>query len=330
MENLKLKMNSQFEVLVTKIIQEWPSQLDGHLHYCIGLSGGVDSVVLLYLFNQIRQHKSIKLSAIHVNHGLSPHADMWTNFCQELCEELAIPLQISRVKVEKIAGEGLENSARKLRYQEYAGCSEQDVIVLAHHLDDQIETTLSQLMRGSDIHNLAAMTELNYKQNHWFWRPLLSIDKAIIKQLALDNHIANIEDESNRDNHYLRNFLRNQIIPELVDFDGHVKIKLLQSITSLQSACSLQDEIAADDLAQVSLKGNVLDLELFLKLSPLRKVNLLNFYIRSFGLPLPSKRRVAEFIRQVAMAKVDRHPQLQINHLIKLQLSKQIISINSF
>jgi tRNA(Ile)-lysidine synthase len=292
----------------------------------VALSGGIDSVFLLYVFAALREQRGLGLSALHVNHGLSANADHWTDFCVKLCAELAIPLRVSRVKVNKINGEGLENSARQARYREFA-MSGAEVMVLAHHRDDQIETLLSQIMRGSDVHNLAGMQSVSRKQEQYLWRPLLQISKAQIKAAMQQNQLSNIEDESNLDCKYLRNFLRNQIIPQLIEFDGLVENRLIQSVTSLQEACALNDELAELDLAAVETTGG-LSKNKFLELSLLRQHNLLCYFIRIQQQGLPSKRRLMEFIRQVATAKADRHPALKLSLKDSLLLSKNLIFIN--
>lgn len=320
MVNLRLKNDcptncaTDVNELVQRLIKHWPSQLDGHLHLCVGLSGGVDSVVLLHLLNVVRQMKPLILSAIHVNHGLSLSAGKWSDFCQELCDSLGIPLTIRSGQVLKEAGQGLENSARKFRYRIYADIAA-DAIVLAHHQDDQIETILSQLMRGSDVHNLSGMLGLSSRGNKYFWRPLLDISKRQLVEYADEHSLLHITDESNCDNHYLRNFLRNQIIPQLLGYDGNVITKMAGSIRSLQQSCELNDELAQLDLMACHGPQQIATTE-FLQLSFLRQVNLLTYYLRQHQLPLPSNRQIGEFVRQLNTAAADRHPQLVVGNKI--------------
>lgn len=312
----------------TEIINTWPSQLDGHLHYCIGLSGGIDSVVLLHLFHTIAQIKHIKLSAIHVNHGISPHADEWTVFCQKLCLHLNIPLDCRYVKVKKIAGQGLENSARKLRYQEYA-TSNADIIILAHHADDQIETMLSQIMRGTNLHNSAGMLAINRKGKQLFWRPLLNHSKSQLKSYAQLHSLTHINDESNNDNSYLRNFIRNEIMPHLASYDPYINNKLLQSVNQLQEMVALADEMAAIDYENLLLDETKLDRHKFITLSKLRQENVLAFYIRQHLGQIPSKRQLQEFIRQSQQVKNGRHPQLKISDNILIATHQHIFSLHN-
>lgn len=319
-------MKSQTHNLsIDKIIANWPSQLDGHLHYCIGLSGGIDSVVLLHLFHKIREIKPIILSAIHVNHGISPNAKSWSEFCTKICQELEITFRISEVNVVKVGGEGLENSARKLRYQEYYNY-DADVVILAHHQNDQIETMLSQIMRGSDLHNCAGMKEISHRKNKAFWRPLLSIKKSDLIQYTNENNISYINDESNQDIKYLRNFIRNKIMPELNQFDNNVENKLIRSIENIQYHVGLSDEFGKHDY-DLCHETRGINKPKFVQLSPNRQLNLLSYMIRINNLPLPSHNKLVEFCRQVNTALLDRHPSLLLTSFATLKLEKNYILI---
>ena len=153
----------------------------------VGLSGGIDSVVLLDLLDQLRQDFDLALSAIHVNHGISLHAADWERFCGAVCAALGIPLQIERVKVSN-QGDGVEAAARRLRYQAFASV-DADFIALAHHMDDQAETLLLQLLRGAGAKGMAAMPELRsaspslgqpVNQRTAILRPLLEVSRKEI------------------------------------------------------------------------------------------------------------------------------------------------------
>ena len=304
------------------ILSSWPVDAT----CCVGLSGGVDSVVLLTLLARLRQLRPLDLSAIHVNHGLSPHAQRWQDFCHNLCRKLDIEFHSAQLQVTKIAGYGLEASARKLRYQEY-GKTKAAVIILAHHQDDQIETLLSQIMRGSEVHNLAAMNPYRQLHEQLLWRPLLGATKTQLRDYARVNALEHIEDESNNDQHYLRNFLRQQIIPQLQHYDSNASTKIINSLQSIQAAAQLNDELAQLDLEHCSLAAQVLNLGKFSTLSVLRQKNLLSYYISQQQLPLPSARQINEFIRQALQAKPDRHPQLSLTPQFRLQRLQNTLQI---
>jgi tRNA(Ile)-lysidine synthase len=124
----------------------------------VGLSGGVDSVVLLDMLGRLRKDLRLALSAVHVNHQISAHAQEWEAFCKALCQARGVALAVRRVRVPR-DGSGVEAAARDLRYQAYGGL-EVDYVALAHHLDDQVETFLLQLLRGAGPKGLAAMPVL--------------------------------------------------------------------------------------------------------------------------------------------------------------------------
>ncbi len=337
-------MSLNLNRIETEILKSWPAELTGH--YCIGLSGGCDSVVLLHLIASLAKKRQITLTALHVNHGLSQQALNWEQHCQSLCDNLSIPLRISRLSVVKHPGMGLENSARIARYAEFS-TSSAAVMILAHHEDDLIETMLSQAMRGSNLHNLAGMRTLTRRQQQYYWRPLLPYSKQDLIEYAAHYQLKYIEDESNLDPQYLRNFLRLQIIPQLLAYDKQVPTKLIKSIHSLQEACTLVDELALLDLkycqnsspsaiesaniAPVKVNSDAYTTDTYpasaekdasataklplyipnlLDLSYLRQVNTLNCWLKAQAMPLPTQKHLAEFLRQVAEAKTGTTQQL--------------------
>ena len=311
----------QFEQL---ILASWPLAISQQVDCCVGLSGGIDSVVLLSGLAKLRTYLPIRLSAVHVNHGISPHADQWQAFCQDLCQTLGVELLVTQLKVRKISGQGLENSARKLRYHAFAQTGIK-LIALAHHQNDQIETMLSQIIRGSDVHNIAAMKAYSQRQHQAFWRPLLNLPKTAIISYATTWQLPNIEDESNQNQHYLRNFLRQQIIPQLTSYDQDAVVKLLNSLASIQQAVQLNDELAALDLKFCQQAENQLGIADFSTLSAARQKNLLSYYIRQNNLAIPSSRQLKEFIHQITNAAADRHPQLKIAHNAQIARNKHSI-----
>jgi tRNA(Ile)-lysidine synthase len=173
----------------------------------VGLSGGVDSVVLLH------QLKNRGVSAIHVHHGLSPNADAWASFCRSLCKKLDIPFKVKRVKVRR-AGQGLEAAAREARYEAFRA-ADADVIALAHNLDDQAETVLMNLLRGAGARGASGMAERTRSGGKVFLRPLLGTTRKEILAYAHRHELEWIEDESNADQALTRNFIRRSVGPLL-------------------------------------------------------------------------------------------------------------------
>ena len=213
--------------LVQQVQLKWLEQVSGHFSYQLALSGGIDSVVLLHILSRVSHELNFKLSAIHIHHGLSPNAESWTEFCRELCLKLNVELTIVRHTVTRTGGESLENNARKIRYAAFTQ-SNADVMILAHHQNDQIESVLSQIMRGSDLHNIAGMRELSTKGQQTYWRPLLNVTRHAIEDYAGEFDLSYITDESNFDTSYLRNFIRHDILPRLLKFDTNMGSKILK------------------------------------------------------------------------------------------------------
>ena len=174
----------------------------------MGLSGGVDSVVLLH---SLRNRPGV--TAIHVHHGLSPNADAWAAFCQKLCKRLGVPLTLRRVKVVR-RGKGLEAAAREARYSAFKKIAT-DVLVLGHHLDDQAETVLMNLLRGAGRRGARGMASESRLGRKVLLRPLLGVPRDAIVAYAREHGLEWIEDESNADESLTRNFVRRRLGPLL-------------------------------------------------------------------------------------------------------------------
>ncbi|HEY6966618.1 MAG TPA: tRNA lysidine(34) synthetase TilS, partial [Burkholderiales bacterium] len=172
----------------------------------VGLSGGLDSVVLLHILRELAPRLGYRLSAIHVNHGLSPNADDWQRFCAALCLEQGIPFKAAKVKIKR-QGKGLEAAAREARRAALAKAPA-DAIALAHHLDDQAETVLFNLLRGTGLEGARGMPAVSILGRKKLLRPLLAMPRSAIRAYAAEHRLAWIEDESNADETLTRNFLR--------------------------------------------------------------------------------------------------------------------------
>ncbi len=177
----------------------------------VGLSGGVDSVVLLDVLRALAPRHGFELTAVHVHHGLSPHADDWARACRALCRQWRVPLAVRRVQVAK-RGRGLEAAARAARHAVFAR-QPASVIALAHQLDDQAETVLLNLLRGAGVRGASAMPVVGRLGAKVLWRPLLDVPRRAILAYARARRLPWVEDESNRDDTLTRNFLRLHVGP---------------------------------------------------------------------------------------------------------------------
>lgn len=185
----------------------------GGRRLAVGLSGGVDSVVLLHVLRALAPEHGYRLRAIHVHHGLSPNADAWSRFCAALCRRWSVPLAIRRVKVSR-AGRGLEAAAREARYAAYRRLRA-DAIALGHQLDDQAETVLLNLLRGAGLAGASGMPASGRLGGKRLLRPLLGVPREAIAAYATAHGLEWIEDESNFDEALARNYLRRRVAPLL-------------------------------------------------------------------------------------------------------------------
>lgn len=285
--------------------------LDVNLTYGVGLSGGIDSVVLLHelYHNFLAYNLSLSgLKAVHINHGLSAYDDKWQQFCEHYCAELGVELKIYQLNLVKEPGQGLENTARKARYRAFSQLEDIDIIVLAHHQDDQYETMLSQIIRGSDLHNVAAMHEETIRYRKKIWRPLLAVSKTMIIAYAKFYSLNYVHDQSNNDNSYLRNFLRNEIIPSLLQYDAQVYHKLEALLLNIRHYLAIADEIASNDVKLCQLEQHPaaadqsaplqLDWHQVMALSTARQINLLTGFIKTQCQVMVSHKQLQEFLRQ--------------------------------
>lgn len=268
----------------------------------VALSGGRDSVVLLDLAIAAAPHLGLVLGAIHIDHGLSPKAGSWAAFCVDLCRRRGVPCQVIRVRVDAQPGEGLEAAARRARYAAFSSCAA-DAIALAHHAGDQAETMLFRLMRGAGIDGAAGMPERRLLSRPEggplvLLRPLLDVSPAAIAAHAETRELEFVDDESNGDVRYSRNFLRHEILP-VVDarFPGAGR-RLAAAAGRFREAAGLLDALADLDLARCAgVRG--LKLVDFRGFPPDRQRNLLRRWLRRFGVGLPSSAWLEQARRQL-------------------------------
>ncbi|HUN68724.1 MAG TPA: tRNA lysidine(34) synthetase TilS [Burkholderiales bacterium] len=236
----------------------------------VGLSGGLDSVVLLHLMHGQAPRLGYKLSAVHVNHGLSPNAGRWQEFCSALCLELGVPFRAIKVKVTKHR-HGLEAAARDARRAAFMK-SGADAIALAHHLDDQAETVLFNLLRGAGPEGASGMPALGRLGRKLLLRPLLQVPRRAIRAYAAGHRLAWIEDESNLDESLTRNFIRRRVGPLLEERFPRWRENLAR---------------AARHFAAAELDSR----------------RLLRAYLNTKGLRAPSEAKLLEMLKQLASGR---------------------------
>lgn len=275
---------------------------------CVGLSGGCDSVVLLHVLSQLGL--AGRLSALHVHHGLSPNATQWAAFCTQYCRDLSIPLQVCHVVVPRNSASGLEAAARTARYGALVG-SGAEVIVLAHHRGDQAETVLFNMLRGAGVMGATGMPPVRALGEQRLMRPLLGVGRQEIEAYAGANQLCWVDDESNGDAVFSRNFLRLNVMPVIQSRFPGAEGALALAASHFAEANILLDEMAVEDWARVSDgEPRSVSVKALRGLSALRLANLLRHRLRGLGWRMPDASRLDEFVRQVLTAAPDRHPQL--------------------
>nr|WP_174874507.1 tRNA lysidine(34) synthetase TilS [Vogesella oryzae] len=274
--------------LLPQLIAHWPDSLSGLCHLEVALSGGLDSCVLLHLLCRWRDEANgPTLSALHVHHGISQHADDWEAFCGQLCAQYKVPLRIVHASLQKSGGESLEAVARDARYRAFAA-SPAAAIALAQHADDQSETVLLQLLRGGGPRALAAMPACRQWRGKTLWRPLLQVDRSTLQQYATMHRLQWVEDDSNSDTaNYLRNHLRLETLPALRQRLPQLDTQLLRSAQRMADAAAILDDMAALDLQQCATPDDI-QVSALLSLSPPRQRNLLLAWLTQLHCPPPS------------------------------------------
>ena len=293
----------------------------------VALSGGVDSVVLLHLLHSLQKKHRFTLNAMHIHHGLSKNADRWVKFCEKLCRDLPVPLDIHYVKLPQKKSLGIEGEARRLRYEKLFQ-SKSDLIVLAHHADDQAETFLLQLIRGAGVKGLSSMAP--FDDTRKLWRPLLKASRSDIESYAKLHKLKWIEDESNQNIDFDRNFIRSKVLPILKNRFNHIIKVISRSSTHLAEAQHLLDDLAKIDLKK-HLKSinciNKIKVKSLNKLSLTRAKNVLRYWLEMNDQLMPSKDLLDELLRQVLTAKKDAELKIDLSKDVEIRRYKDEIYI---
>ena len=262
----------------------------------VALSGGLDSMVLLEVAHRLKAAWTIELGAIHVHHGLSVNADAWADFCTKQCAARGVPLAITRVAVDRSAVVGIEAAAREQRYAALAA-SANDLILLAQHSDDQAETVLHQLLRGTGPSGLSAMGESRQlAPGISLLRPLLEFSRIDLEGCADAWGLEWIHDESNDDTRYTRNFIRHRLLPVIEERFPHYRESLARGARHAAETVELTEALAMIDLAWNGTEARADRLD---HLPLLRQVNALYHWLRWQTAATPSREQLEEWARQL-------------------------------
>ena len=281
----------------------------------VAYSGGCDSHVLLHSLVALRSQIPSEIKAIHINHGLSPLANEWEEHCREICEELSVSYTAIKVDASsKKSGSNKtspEEAARHARYAEWKNLVNKDeVILLAHHQDDQAETVLLQLLRGSGVKGLAAMpAQQNFSQG-LLCRPMLGFLREEIVSYAVGQSLNWIDDPSNFDTDFDRNFLRHDVVPLLESRWPSLKKTLSRTATHTAEADQLLTELAMQDWLNV--QSNIqINISSLLELDEKRQRNVVRYWLAKIcHLSLPDTVHLQRILDEVLTAAEDATPEV--------------------
>lgn len=271
----------------------------------IGYSGGVDSHVLLHeLVRRVTEVEEKGLARIrhivasHINHGFSPNADAWQLHCEKVCEDLGVDFVAETPAI--LTSGNKEDNARKARYQTWQNYVQAgDLLLLAHHLDDQIETALFYFLRGSSPFGMQGIPPERPLGDALLLRPLIKTERSDILSYANEHKLKWIEDESNLDSRFDRNFLRNDIIPKLKSRWSQLPKTVSQSLERDSEARQLIESIAESDFELVlDLEGG-LSIDRLREFLPVRQRNIVRHWVSKLDLPLPSSNLLSKQLPQL-------------------------------
>jgi tRNA(Ile)-lysidine synthase len=302
------------QILNHSLLDPWLTPRIGAARWCVALSGGPDSCALLHLlrgWQLASRQDSPQLIAIHVNHGMQSASDQWQAHCEALCDTWEIPIVVVQAVVEK-AGKGAEAAAREARYTAFESeLSCGDVLFMGHHLDDQVETYMLRLMRGSGLSGLSAMATSRVLGEGELLRPLLGIQRSELEAYLEQHHLSAIEDPSNFDTAIDRNYLRQKVLPLLADRWSGYRQTVARAAVHASVAQAVIDECLPEPVTVFSVMGDP-----GIEQRGLNGVSIdaamikLRSWLRGQGLSMPDQLLLAEFLRQLRESAAAASPRL--------------------
>lgn len=279
--------------------------------YLIGFSGGADSHVLLHACSSLQQqYPHLQFRALHIDHGLQPASAQWAQHCQSVCQPLPIPCQVERLQLAVWAGESVEALARTARYGVFSQHLQSgEILLTAHHQHDQAETLLLHLLRGSGVEGLSAMPLLRPLAAGFLGRPLLGCSREQLLQYAQQHRLHYIDDPSNQDRRFDRNFLRHAVLPVLQQRWPEVQ-KTLGRAARLQAESR---QLLAGFLRNVlpDMQGSqpgTLSVSRLREQDTIMQKALLREWLAGQGFPMPEEKRLLQVLHDVLLAGADAHP----------------------
>ncbi len=287
--------------------------------YLVAYSGGADSTALLHLFSTLGNVRE-NVRAIHINHNIQSQAQIWQDHCQATCEQLNIPLIIEQADLP----DSSENSCRKARYGFFEKhLRPHEILLTAHHAQDQAETVLLKLMRGTGIKGLCGIEKLRKFAQSYIARPLLEYSPETLKDYLIINNLSWIEDASNLDNHYKRNFIRNEIIPQLESQFTHVIENITRSANNSSHSLDLLNHL-------LDFQGSSLPVKQLQELPAALQPTLLYHWLSHKNLPTPDKAVLNQITQDFIHANADKHPHYQNKYYQLYRWQQAVYCIQNF
>ena len=300
--------------LVKRAFSRWIDDLEKTPQILVGFSGGVDSSVLLHAL--VACVKSKHITAIHINHGLSKNADLWEIHARRFCEDLGVDFVGTSVSVDS-DGSGLENAARTARYEVYESLlQEAGILLLGHHMDDQVETMLYRLIRGAGHKGMSGIPLKRSLGQGYLVRPLLQVRRKDLEIYANDFDIEYIEDESNLKEDFDRNYLRKTIIPSIENRWPSYRKRFIEMARISDESDTLLESLAEEDIAKLDQReeraGWSLCLQLFKELDLVRQNNTLRYWGTMNGMAALNRTVISEILSTIINSRIDSSPQISV------------------
>ncbi|MGV6859155.1 MAG: tRNA lysidine(34) synthetase TilS [bacterium] len=287
--------------------------------YCVALSGGADSVALLHALAQSppTSESAIAARAVHVDHGLHEDSGRWAEYCQSLCDSLGVSLEIVSVDV-AAEGKGVEAAAREARYEAFrAVLKPGEMLLMAHHLDDQAETVLMNLFQGAGVAGLAGMPAVRRFSEGWLGRPLLNVTRKALRDYLASNDVGWVEDPSNSETGFDRNYLRHEVMPAVLGRWPRAEEGIARAAEYQQSLFAAQSEQAENDVLACIRRGGVLDLDRWCALPEIRQWPCLRLWLKQTPERLVlSQRQLQQLSADVIDARGDAAPAFRVGDTV--------------
>ena len=314
-------MDALYSIFTQSLQDSQPKKL------VLAFSGGVDSRVLLELLSRYQQQHSIACLAVHVHHGLSDNADGWATLCQRWCQQAGVACKIERVQL-ALEGKSLEECARDARYQALSQhISSGDVLITGQHSDDQLETFLLALKRGSGPKGLSAMAKVMPWEKGTLVRPLLSVSRDEIERFAQQQQLEWVEDESNQDIRFDRNYIRHQIAPAMKQRWPHIQASVQRSAELCAEQEALLDELLTEQLHALLAYDQGLSIDGLAAKSERVRLQLIRMWFANAKLRMPSREHLQRIWQQVALAVGDANPILNLGQVQVRRFSQRLYHV---